>query len=396
MCLIIHFNLSHSAPEVAPKGLTVEMLESGTTLFKWEPLTKAEARGNITGYRVSITYNSTTTIEQTQNTSLEVQWLEEGRLYTVKVACVSGGGVGPWSAAESINVSKIPPAGHQDTAGGNSDVPLVLYAPPYPVWLLYLLVPTVIFFIIVTLLYLRKVHRKSAPSSLDAPVGPNLYSPAGVYGPGHGVNMYGEQKLWRPSDSDQDSSLSSARLLRPEHLANEYAEPRLRPPDAAEPYATTALLAPAASPRITRAPPSWGHGVTRCNGDDIQVNWTALLPPPPSCPPPLALPSHSVEGETCSSATTSESGGERRGYHTGSSSQYENAGGSEQYERPCDLTASPCDGASEHTYAVYTPGHPEGRGDVFQTFNTLQAHPVRRTRVDLHPARVEPPKSATH
>ncbi|KAL7632939.1 UNVERIFIED_CONTAM: hypothetical protein RMT77_016766 [Armadillidium vulgare] len=374
------------APEVAPTAISVEVFESGTTLVKWEPLKKSEARGNVIGYRVYVSHNRTETIKETQNPWLEVQDLMEGRLYTIKVAAVTGGGVGPWSSPELINIAGIPPVGRQDSDDDDEEVPSVFYAPPHPVWLLYLLVPIIIFLIIVSLLYLRKIRRKSSSSSIDAQMGPTLYSSSG-YGPTHQVNMYGEQKLWRPTDSDQDSSLSSARLLRTEHLANEYAEPRIqRLSDAAEPYATTALLAPA-SPRNNRVPSAWRHD--RC-AEDIQVNWSALIRPPPRI---------TAEGaDTCSSATTSESG-ERRHYHTGSSSQYDNnGGGSEQYERPCD-TSAPCDVVSEHTYAVYVPVPQNGShsADGFQTFSTLQGNPYRKVKTDLLPTRgIQPPKSNTH
>ncbi|KAL7632920.1 UNVERIFIED_CONTAM: hypothetical protein RMT77_016747 [Armadillidium vulgare] len=53
------------APEVAPTAISVEVFESGTTLVKWEPLKKSEARGNVIGYRVYVSHNRTETIKET-------------------------------------------------------------------------------------------------------------------------------------------------------------------------------------------------------------------------------------------------------------------------------------------------------------------------------------------
>lgn len=377
---------------MAPSGLTVEVFESGTSLIKWQPLTAIEARGNVVGYRVSISRNNITNIQGTQNPWLEVHDLIEGHLYTVKVAGVSGGGVGPWSSPELVDIASISSNSKFNYGSSNNNTPSVFYAPPHPGWLLYLLVPLIVLIIIITLIYIRKMRYKSAPTLDTNAMGPALYSSAGVYTPSHQVNMYGEQKIWR-LDSDQDSSLSSARLIHQEHLANEYAEPKIQQlPDDTEPYATTALLTPS-SPHIGRTPPAW-RNIRRKN--DIQVNWNALIPPPPSCPPPLNFP---LAG-SCSSGGSSDrsTNSDRRRYHTGSSTPYENAGGvSEEYERPFDF--SHCEVRSEHPYAVFSQATSEGPRDrILSTFNNSNSHQMHQlTHVDLkYSCRAVSPKNNTH
>ena len=350
-------------------------------MITWRGLDTSEARGHITGYKVSLSHNGTSLVESSLNPWLEARGLLEGRLYTVRVAGVTGAGVGPWSQAVLLDVGGAFPANRQDLEGDSDGSPSVLLAPPHPVWLLYLLVPILLIFLIGGVFYLRRQKCKSTP--VNTPPGPPMYSsPTALYPSQHHVNMYGEQKLWRPSDSDKDSSVSSTRLLRPEHLINEYAEPRIHKlDDTTEPYATTALLAPS-SPRHIRMQPTWRPDY---GGDEgVQVNWAAFLPPPPSCPPP-------PEGDAISSSTTTESQDARM--YSGASSQYDNTGGSEQYEKPCD-------GVSDHTYDLCTPPITSGPGhcrDPFLTFNSLQARRARAMRTEYHPPRViESPRSNTH
>ena len=296
------------------------------------------------------------------------------------MAAVTGAGTGPWSQAVLLDVAGTYPD-NRHLYEGRADGTPVLYAPPHPIWLLYIIVPLLFFIILGVVIYVRRLKRKSAPVS--TPQGPPLYSsPSGIYPSQHHVNMYGEQKLWKPTDSDKDSSVSSTRLLRPEHLINEYAEPRIHKfDDTTEPYATTALLAPA-SPRHIRMQPVWRPEYTGEEG--VQVNWAAFLPPPPNCPPP-------PEGDTTSSSTTTDSQEARM--CSGASSQYDNTGTSEQYEKPCD-------GVSEHTYDLCTPPITSAGNcrDPFLTFNSLQARRARAPiRADFHPPQiVESPRSNTH
>lgn len=355
-------------PLVAPEDVRVTSHEDGSTLITWSSLTAAKARGEVIGYQVTLTHNGTQTTQTVQSPWLEARGLVPGRLYTVRVAALTGAGTGPFSPPVLMDAGAGDAHGHQDILNGNSDGSSVLYAPPQPAWLVYLLVPLIIIFFIATLFYVQRLRHKAPPS--NPPNAPQLYQDPSIYPAHHSVNMYSEQKLWRPHDSDKDSSLSSTRLLHSDQK-NEYAEPsEQRVNETTEPYATTTLLAPE-SPRLN-------HGVPwrRHHSDDsgVQVNWSAFLPPPPACPPPhdlgLGNPSGTVMYTTAS--------------------QYDNLGGSHQYKKPCDAT-------SEHTYDVYTQVTPGDPRDGFLTFNTLQGRGCHKFQSDSRPKPPDdPPRSNTH
>nr|XP_045591261.1 roundabout homolog 1-like [Procambarus clarkii] len=360
-------------PAVAPGEVRVTVHEEGSVLIRWASVSAEEARGDLVGYQVTISHNGSQTTETVASPWLEARSLLPGRLYTVRVAAVTSAGPGPFS--DPVLLDAGPSDAHSiqrvNMAGDNSDS--IMYASPQPAWLMYLLIPLVLLVFVVTLLYVRRL-RKKGPSS-NPPHAPALYQDPSIYPDQNSVNMYGENKLWRPSESDKDSSLSSTRLLHPHQLVNEYAEPRVQGlSEATEPYATTALLAPP-SPHLNNGIP-WQH-----HSDDsgVQVNWAAFLPPPPACPPPLDL------GDTAS-------GSDLQGARKASSlaSQYDNMGRSEQYEHPCDA-------ASEHTYDVYTQVTPADCREGFLTFNTLQGHSCQKVRADCHPLPPsDQPRSNTH
>nr|XP_053643915.1 roundabout homolog 2-like [Cherax quadricarinatus] len=355
-------------PVSAPGEVHVTVHEEESALIRWSSISVDETRGNLQGYQVIISYNGSQTTETVVSPWLEARGLLPGRLYTVRVAALTGAGLGPFSDpflldirhSDTHNIQRV------NTVLDNGDS--VMYAPPQPVWLVYLLIPLVLLVFLVTLLYVKRLHQKSPSSS--PPNTATLYQDRSCYPDHHSVNMYSEQKLWRPSESDKDPSLSSARLLHTDQLVNEYAEPRVQGlNDAAEPYATTALLAP---PSLCD---SWQH---HSSESVMQVNWAAFLPPPPTCPPPLDL------GDTAGGSAQQET------HMAASGSQYDNTSRSEQYERPCDAT-------SDITDDVYSHVTPADCRNGFLAFNTLQDRSCQKVRADCHPSPLtDAPSSNTH
>lgn len=339
----------------------------GTVLIKWSTLTPEEARGEIVGYLVTLGHNGTLTTEAVTNPWLEADGLAPGRLYTVRVAALTDAGPGPFTSPVLMDAGLTNmKTSYLDNDGDSGSV---LYSPPQTAWLIYLLIPVVLLMSVGTLFYVRHLRGKTATST--PPRAPSIYQDSSIYSAHHSVNMYSEQKLWRPVDYDKEFNASSKKLIHPEY---EYAEPRIQHlKDSTEPYATTALL--------TSSPPGSGYRspwIHQSDDSGVQVNWTAFLPPPPSCPPPRDFDLSDL--------------GRGRSSHTPISlSKYDNLdGGSEQYERPCDI-------ASNYSYAAYTPMPQSDSCGKFPTFNTLQALEYRRVRTDFRPLHcVDPPKSNTH
>ncbi|XP_064082629.1 protein sax-3-like [Macrobrachium nipponense] len=337
-------------PVVAPSDIVATLREDGSTLITWSQIPLKQARGDVIGYQVTLIHNGTEATEVVSSPWLEAHGLSPGRLYTVQVAAQTGAGVGPFSPPVLIDFGTNNVQGHQHTFENSNMDTSVIYAPPQPDWLPYLLVPLVIILFIVTIMYIRRLHHKSPPS--NPPNTPAHYQDPSIYPAHNTINMYSEQKLWRPSECEKEYNLSSARLLHSDQQINEYAEPKTQANETTEPYATTALLAPA-SPHLTHTTP-WRH---HRENSGVQINWSAVLPPPPTCPPPcdrdLGDPAYQpVPHGTCIMYP--------------SSLPYGSAAGSEQYHRPCDNT-------SEHTYDMYTQVTPNNTRDRFITFNTLQS-----------------------
>ncbi|XP_045599350.2 roundabout homolog 1 isoform X2 [Procambarus clarkii] len=361
-------------PAIAPKDVHITVHEEGSVLIRWASVSAEEARGDLVGYQVTISHNGSQTTETVASPWLEARSLLPGRLYTVRVAAVTGAGPGPFSDPVLLDAGPSDAHSIQRVNKDDDSSSSVMYASPQPEWLMYLLVPLVLLVLVVTLLYVKHLRQKAPPST--SPQTPTLYQDASIYPDHHSVNMYSEQKLWHPSESDKDSSLSSARLVRPDQLVNEYAEPRVHNDTMTEPYATTALLAPP-SPCMTHGTP-WQH-----HSDDsgVQVNWAAFLPPPPACPPPINLGNPTRPGGSDQQEPRMRSP---------PASQYDNRSSSEQYERPCDA-------ASEHTYDVYTHVTPADCREGFLTFSTLQGHGCQKVHADCHPPpSADLPHSNTH
>ncbi|XP_071545459.1 roundabout homolog 1-like [Panulirus ornatus] len=359
-------------PMTAPGELHVIGRKEGSVLIRWSSVGAEEARGELVGYQVMISHNGSQTTETVVNPWLETHDLLPSRLYTVRVAAVTGAGPGPFSDPVLVDVGPSGTLSHQEVNATTDSGGSVLYAPPQPAWLVYLLLPLVLLLFLATLLYVRRLHQK-APSS-NPPHTPALYQNPYNYPEHHSVNMYGEQNLWGPSESDKGSSVSSTRLLHLDHLVSEYTEPQMqRPSDSTtEPYATTALLAPD-SPHLKHGAP-WAH-----HSDDsgVQVNWSDILPPPPACPPPLDL------GDPAGGSDP------QRTRPMFASSQYDNVCGSERYGAPCDAT-------SEHTYEMYahiTPADCRER----PYYSSLQGRESHMVRAECHPLRpADQSRSNTH
>ncbi|XP_068206941.1 protein sax-3-like [Palaemon carinicauda] len=337
-------------PLIAPSKVSVESHEDGSTLITWDTLSLLEARGEIIGYQVALSYNGTQTTETVVNPWLEARGLVPGRLYTVKVAALTKVGPGPFSAPVYMNGGAKNILKIHDSTSLNNENSSVLYAQPEPEWLAYLLVPLVIVLFLATLVYIKRLRHK--PPASTVPRTPSLYQDSSIYPTQHNVQVYNEKKLWQSSDSDRDSSLSSTRLLRSNPLINEYAEPKVQQiNETTEPYATTALLAPE-SPHLNRGPP-WRH---QSDDSGVQVNWSAILPPPPACPPP---PQDLDLGDPLRSADPID-------IHIIRSvpSKRSSASGSEQYKRPCDST-------SEYSYDVYSQMTPNDSQTGYHMYNAM-------------------------
>ncbi|XP_071536983.1 roundabout homolog 2-like [Panulirus ornatus] len=370
-------------PEAAPGDVRLSQRRDGSVLIQWSAVGEREARGRLVGYQVTLNHNGSHTTQTVTTPWLESRGLLPGQLYTVRVAALTAAGTGPLSDPVLLDVGRagahgFPDAdgdangGEEEEEGGGS----LLYAPPQPAWLVYLLIPLVVLLCLATLLYVGRLRHKAPPS--NPPHAPALYQDPSIYPDHPSVNMYSEHKLWRPTDSDKDSSLSSTRLLPADQTANEYAEPRLQRTSqvTTEPYATTALLSD--DPLRQRQDARWPHQGTDDSG--VHVNWVAFLPPPPACPPPLDLD----QGDPASSSGPLQA---PRGVHS-ATSQYDNmAGSSERYERPCGND-------TQHTYEAYTQVVTPLDGVL--TFNTLQTRGSRRVRAHCSSARPpEPERSNT-
>ncbi|KAK8728120.1 hypothetical protein OTU49_009408, partial [Cherax quadricarinatus] len=346
-------------PASAPGDVRITVREDSSVLIRWSHISAEDARGKLVGYKVTISYNGSQTTETVMKPWLEARSLLPGHLYTVRVAALTAAGPGPFSDPVLLdagpNDAHIIHRGNVDSSGS------VIYASPQPQWLVYLLIPLVLLVFMITLVYIRQLRKKA--SSSNPPQVSTIYQDPSIYPDQNSINMYGENKLWHPSESDKDSSVSSARLFHPHKQMNEYAEPRVQElDDSTELYVTTALLTPP-SPNLNYNIP-WQH-----QGDDsrVQVNWGAFLPPPPACPPPLDLDDL---------ANGSNHQGPNK---TSPDSQHDNNCRFEECERAYS-------DASEHTYDVYTQVMPVECQDGLLTFNTKLERDCRKVKVECHPS----------
>ncbi|KAK7069443.1 hypothetical protein SK128_021414, partial [Halocaridina rubra] len=338
-------------PMISPSDIHAMLRDDSSILITWSTLSTKEARGKVTGYRVTLTHNGTATTEAVSNPWLEVHGLALGRLYTVRVAAETTAGLGPYSAPVLIDFGSSNAQGHQDTSEETMTDPSIIYAPVQPDWLVYLLIPLVILFFVATIIYIRRLHNKSTASNPPQTVA--HYQDPSVYPSHHSINMYSEQKLWHPEECEKEYGFSSSRLLHTDHQVNEYAEPGSQHAnETTEPYATTALLAPA-SPHFAHGSP-WHH---KRKNNAMQINWEALLPPPPASPPPCDrdLGDPTYHGTPQSS-------------HRGNGVLLHNEISESAHGR------RPSDAPSDHSYDAYTQATPNNCRDHFLTFNSVLNH----------------------
>ncbi|KAK8738042.1 hypothetical protein OTU49_004369, partial [Cherax quadricarinatus] len=84
-------------PASAPSNVRVTVHEDGSVLIKWSSMSAEEARGRLLGYQVILSHNGSQTTETVISPWLEARGLLPGRLYTVRVAALTGAGPGPFS-----------------------------------------------------------------------------------------------------------------------------------------------------------------------------------------------------------------------------------------------------------------------------------------------------------
>lgn len=142
--------LPYAVPLAAPSGVEVRQQEElDSVVIKWRTLSAEEARGQVVGYEVILGHNGTHTTHSVTHPWLQAQGLLQGRIYTVRVAALTSAGKGPFSTPvllEGGRGAKSPTTAEDAEGSGGS----VLYAPPQPAWLAYLLIPLVMVLLMVT------------------------------------------------------------------------------------------------------------------------------------------------------------------------------------------------------------------------------------------------------
>ncbi|KAK7017931.1 Roundabout 1 [Halocaridina rubra] len=331
-------------PLISPHDIHAVPRDDGSILITWSNLSLSEARGNVTGYQVNLSYNGTETTEVVSSPWLEVHGHAPSRIYAVKVAAETKAGLGPYSAPVSIDFGLIYAQGHHGNSKGIMIDSSVLYAPPQPAWLVYVLVPLVILLFVATMIYIKRLHHKS--SSLDATHNTTHSQDPAVNPPHDSISMYSEQKQWHPRDCERECRQSYMHLLRADHQNSiMHKEPQSRANESPEPYATTALLAPASPHSVHESP--WHR---RRDKSRLKVDWTAFLPPLPASPPP------------CDNAF-GDSTQNHKGF--GIKSWFDDARSSGEYKNPCEVSSEP-------NSDTYSPVCAKNSLNCFLKFNSSQ------------------------
>lgn len=338
-------------PSGAPENVHVGMINITSAFVRWSPPPKETQNGQLVGYKIQIKSNSSNKILgqmslNASTTSVIINSLSTGGLYTARVAGLTRAGIGPFSPPTLLNMdpgqlSQVPPR-TDPSHGGMSVV--------RETWFLILII-TMVFTIIAALLGTLYVRRKQAMSKqlghLNVPVGT-----------ANDICQLNKDSLWlergwRPTNTLQSSNdkdcetklLNNQPLLAPGIVSmagSEYAEVNLTtfyntrkqiqaPP---EPYATTTLCVANPSPesmetsgqksnssdscvkpdyssldsnqdqnKSTISPSSDNTSVYTDENMEIQrrpqyrindgnsqtmPNWCDMLPPPPEHPPPAS------------------------------------------------------------------------------------------------------------
>ncbi|XP_050485640.1 protein sax-3-like isoform X2 [Bombus huntii] len=255
-------------PSGAPENVHVGMINVTSAFVRWSPPPKTTQNGQLIGYKIQIKSNSSNKILgqmslNASTTSVIINSLTTGGLYTARVAGLTRVGLGPFSNPTVLNMdpgqlTQLPP--RTDPSQRNASV-------VSETWFLILVI-TVVLTIIAALLGAVYVRRRQAMSKqlghLNVPVGT-----------ANDICQLNKDTLWlergwRPSNTLQASTTDKdceTKLLSNQNqiglppgivgmAGSEYAEVNLTtfynarkqlqaPP---EPYATTTLCMPARSP----------------------------------------------------------------------------------------------------------------------------------------------------
>ncbi|XP_066603914.1 roundabout homolog 2-like isoform X2 [Prorops nasuta] len=252
-------------PTGAPENVHVGMINMTSAFVRWAPPRKSEQNGQLIGYKIQIKSNSSNKILgqmslNASTTSVIINSLTTGGLYTARVAALTRIGLGPFSSPTLLNMdpgqsTQLPP--RTDPSHGGASV-------VRETWFLVLMI-TMVFTVLAALLGALYVRRRQAMSKqlghLNVPVGT-----------ANDICQLNKDTLWlergwRPTNTLQGSNdkdcetklLNNQQMLAPGIVSmtgSEYAEVNLTtfyntrkqlqaPP---EPYATTTLCVGNRSP----------------------------------------------------------------------------------------------------------------------------------------------------
>ncbi|XP_046420338.1 roundabout homolog 2-like [Neodiprion virginianus] len=253
------------APTGAPENVHVGMINMTSAFVRWSPPPKPEQNGQLVGYKIQIKSNSSNKILgqmslNASTTSVIINSLTTGGLYTARVAGLTRAGMGPFSGPTLLNMdpgqlTQLPPR-TDPSHGGISVV--------RETWFLILMI-VMVFAVFAVLLGALYVRRRQAMSKqlghLNVPVGT-----------ANDICQLNKDTLWldrgwKPTSTLQSANdkdcetklLNNQQMLAPGVVAipgSEYAEVNLTtfynarkqlqaPP---EPYATTTLCVGSRSP----------------------------------------------------------------------------------------------------------------------------------------------------
>ncbi|KYQ57259.1 Roundabout like protein 2, partial [Trachymyrmex zeteki] len=318
-------------PSGAPENVHVGMINMTSAFVRWSPPPKNTQNGQLIGYKIQIKSNSSNKILgqmslNASTTSVIINSLTTGGLYTARVAGQTRIGLGPFSSPTLLNMdpgqlTQLPP--RTDPSHGGASV-------VRETWFLVLII-TMIFTIIAVLLAALYVRRRQAMSKqlghLNVPVGT-----------ANDICQLNKDTLWlergwRPTNTLQAANDKDCetKLLNNQHMlaagimgmtGSEYAEVNLTtfyntrkqmqaPPP--EPYATTTLCVGSRNSDSIETSCQKSNSSDSCLKPDYSSldsnqdpnkstvspssdapqtgmpmpNWCDMLPPPPEHPPPL-------------------------------------------------------------------------------------------------------------
>ncbi|XP_032667752.1 roundabout homolog 2-like [Odontomachus brunneus] len=254
-------------PSGAPENVHVGMINMTSAYVRWSPPPKNTQNGQLIGYKIQIKSNSSNKILgqmslNASTTSVIINSLNTGGLYTARVAGLTRIGLGPFSSPTLLNMdpgqlTQLPP--RTDPSHGDASV-------VRETWFLVLMI-TMVFTVIAVLLAAVYVRRRQAMSKqlghLNVPVGT-----------ANDICQLNKDTLWlergwRPTNNTLQGTTDKdceTKLLSNQHMlaagimgmtGSEYAEVNLTtfyntrkqmqaPPP--EPYATTTLCVGSRSP----------------------------------------------------------------------------------------------------------------------------------------------------